>query len=184
MGWRCLSTSSATRSLIHRIAGASERKGQKMNPRLRFTALAAALALGIVVTISPPASADRGGGGHGYYGHRSYGHGYYGRGYYGGRAYYPRFGFYFGSAYPYYPFGYPYPYWGPAYPYYPPAVVAVPSSPPVYIEKGGSGNDAAAQNDTQAYWYFCAGSNAYYPYVKQCPGGWERQVPMPPPDAR
>lgn len=154
-----------------------------MKPRFRFIALAAALALG--VGISGPASADRGGGGRGYYGHGNnghgyYGHGYYGRGYYGRRGYYPSFGFYFGSPYPYYP----YPYWGPSYPYYPPAVVAVPSSPPVYIERGDGSNAAPVQNDTQAFWYYCAGSNAYYPYVKQCPGGWERQVPMPPPDAR
>ena len=30
-----------------------------------------------------------------------------------------------------------------------------------------------------AYWYFCPGSNAYYPYVKQCPGGWQQVVPPP-----
>jgi len=176
---------SAMLLLIHQSARAIARKGYEMKPSFRFTALAAALALGVGAAISPPVSADRGGSGHGYYARGNYGHGYYGRGYYGGRGYYPRFGFYFGSAYPYYPYAYPYPYWGPPYPYYPPAVVAVPSSPPVYIEKGGGSSEApAAQGDVQAYWYYCAGSNAYYPYVKQCPGGWQRQVPMPPPDAR
>jgi len=164
----------------HRDTRSTEEKGQKMNPRLRYATLAAALVLGLAVGQPIPASA---GGGHGYYGH-----GYYGRGYYGGGrvvvrpGYYPRYGVFIGSPYPYYPYAYPY--WGSPYPYYPPAVVAVPSSPPVYIEKGAGSNEAPAQNDAQAYWYFCAGSNAYYPYVKQCPGGWERQVPMPPPDAR
>lgn len=153
-----------------------------MKPRITIATLAAALALGVAVGLPTPASADRGGG-RGYYGHGYQGHGhYYGRGYYGARGYYPGFGFYFGSPYPYYPYAYPY--WGPPYPYYPPAVVAVPSSPPVYIEKGGGRDAAPAQSDAQAYWYYCASSNAYYPYVKQCPGGWERQVPMPPPDAR
>ena len=28
-------------------------------------------------------------------------------------------------------------------------------------------------------WYFCRESNAYYPYVKQCPSGWTR-VPAQP----
>jgi hypothetical protein len=28
-----------------------------------------------------------------------------------------------------------------------------------------------------AYWYFCPGSNSYYPYVSECPGGWELVVP-------
>jgi hypothetical protein len=29
------------------------------------------------------------------------------------------------------------------------------------------------------YWYFCAESNTYYPYVEICPGGWETVVPTP-----
>lgn len=31
-----------------------------------------------------------------------------------------------------------------------------------------------------AYWYFCREANGYYPYVSQCPGGWEK-VPATPP---
>ncbi len=104
----------------------------------------------------------------------------------GHRYYGPKssFSIYLGAPYPYYrpyyrPYYYPPPY---AYPYYyAPPVVAVPAQPPVYIEKGGS---AAAPDEGTAYWYFCPDSRAYYPYVKQCPGGWERQVPQPPPDAR
>ena len=30
------------------------------------------------------------------------------------------------------------------------------------------------------FWYFCAASNAYYPYVSSCPKGWET-VPASPP---
>ncbi len=77
-------------------------------------------------------------------------------------------GFYFGGpyAYPYYP----YPYY---YPYYPP-VVAVPSQPPVYIEEGDE------QAEAQDYWYHCNKPEGYYPYIKNCPGGWERVVPTPP----
>ena len=61
----------------------------------------------------------------------------------------------------------------PPYYYYPP-VVTVPYSPPVYIERGDA---QAAPEQTRAYWYYCADARAYYPYVKQCPGGWQRVVP-------
>lgn len=65
------------------------------------------------------------------------------------------------------------PYWGPWYvpPYYPPLVVEH-SSPPVYIERS---SDSGAAN----FWYYCAAAKAYYPYVKQCPGGWQQVAPRP-----
>ena len=86
-----------------------------------------------------------------------------------------RFGVFVGPGYWYPP---PYYYYPPYYsPYYPPVVTA-PSSPPVYIEQGGS-QPAPAQS--QGYWYYCADSRAYYPYVKECPGGWQRVAPQPPP---
>lgn len=31
-----------------------------------------------------------------------------------------------------------------------------------------------------AYWYYCGGSQAYYPYVQECPGGWTPVIPAPP----
>ena len=64
-------------------------------------------------------------------------------------------------------FYYPYPY--PNY-YYPPVAYA----PQDYLEEEGAAPD-------QAYWYYCAGAKAYYPYVKECPGGWQRVAPPPPP---
>lgn len=72
------------------------------------------------------------------------------------------------------------PYWGPGwyYPppyYYPPAVVvAPPAAPPVYVERGD-------QPPQQSYWYYCEQSRGYYPYVKECPGGWKAVPPAPPP---
>jgi hypothetical protein len=61
----------------------------------------------------------------------------------------------------------------PAY-YYPAAPVVVqPPSPPVYVERG----DVVPEGP--GTWYFCRESNSYYPYVKQCPGGWTR-VPAQP----
>lgn len=62
-------------------------------------------------------------------------------------------------------------------PYYPP-VVAAPSSPPVYIEQGDT---QAAPEQPQGDWYYCAGTQAYYPYVKECPAGWQLVAPRPPP---
>ena len=76
----------------------------------------------------------------------------------------------------YYP---PYPYYyHPAY-YYPPTVV-VPASPPVYVEQSPPAPAAAPQR-ADPYWYYCPEARAYYPYVRQCAGGWQRVVPQPPP---
>jgi hypothetical protein len=64
----------------------------------------------------------------------------------------------------------PYWYYPPPY-YYPyPAVIAAPT-PPVYVER--------SQEDS--WWYYCESSRGYYPYVKECPGGWQRVPPAPPP---
>lgn len=62
-------------------------------------------------------------------------------------------------------------YYDPYYYGYPP-VVTVPAQPPVYIEQ--------AQPDALApgYWYYCDRPDGYYPYVRQCPGGWQRVAPQ------
>ncbi len=78
-----------------------------------------------------------------------------------------------GAPYPYYPWGY-----FPPYYYYPP-VITVPAEPTTYIEQGSPQTDAAPQ--PQGYWYYCAESKTYYPYVKECTGSWQRVTPQPPP---
>src|SRR5690349_6308258 len=60
---------------------------------------------------------------------------------------------------------YPPPYYYPHY-YYSPSVVAVPVEPPTNIERD------AGQGDEDGYWYYCSEAKVYYPYVKDCPGGW------------
>ncbi|NMG77652.1 hypothetical protein [Aromatoleum diolicum] len=77
---------------------------------------------------------------------------------------------------PYY--GYPSPYYAypPGYAYPPSYAYPAPSSPPVYIERG---DDEAAPSRDQGYWYYCDRPEGYYPYVKECPGGWERVSPTP-----
>jgi hypothetical protein len=90
-------------------------------------------------------------------------------------------GFYFGPGpyygHPYYPYPYPYPYYA-----YPPVVVTpAPQAPPVYIEQGSEAQAPAQSASRQDnYWYHCDKPDGYYPYIKECPGGWQKVVPEPP----
>ena len=86
-----------------------------------------------------------------------------------GRAH---FGFYFGG-----PLWYPAPY------YYPPPVYYYP--PPtttVYVEQPAPQAPPPPQSSPQSEnsWYYCRDSQAYYPYVKECPSPWQRVAPRPP----
>jgi len=64
-------------------------------------------------------------------------------------------------------------------PYYTPypAVVTVPASPTAYVEQDGQ----VTPDPDSGYWYYCPDAKAYYPYVKECPGGWQQVTPQPPP---
>ena len=74
------------------------------------------------------------------------------------------------------PYYYPYPPWGGVPPY--PNVVAVPPSPPVYIEKGVEPSGPAAPSS--GYWYYCPDPQGYHPYVKECQTGWLTVLPQAP----
>ena len=69
---------------------------------------------------------------------------------------------------------------GPSWYYYPTPVYPYPNpyNPPVVI------NTTPAQPGPapEQYWYYCAAAKAYYPYVSECPGGWQK-VPVTPPSA-
>ena len=159
--------------------------------------------LSMALLVSGAAFADRysggsgqrggysGGGSHkgGYYGGGGYkgghygGRGYYG-GYYGGRGYYGGYygsglGVWFGWPGGYYPYNYPYyyPYYSPYY--YPPAV-SVPSAPQEYIGRSQRDDSSAPSGE----WYYCPESKSYYPYVKECPGGWQTVPAQPPANPR
>lgn len=83
-----------------------------------------------------------------------------------------RVGVYIGGPVLWGPMWYPSPY------YYPPQVVVVPApQPPVYIEQAQE--PAPAPDAGQQYWYFCKSAQGYYPYVKECPGGWQKVLPQP-----
>lgn len=84
------------------------------------------------------------------------------------------------------------PYWGPSYypspyyyppyypGYYPPLVVERPV-PQVYIEQAPvAAPPVPASVAPASYWYYCAATRSYYPYVKECPGGWQKVLPQPP----
>jgi hypothetical protein len=70
------------------------------------------------------------------------------------------------------------PAWGPWYypapQYYYPPVVIERAAPPVYIERS-----MPPPAPEPRYWYYCNASGAYYPYVKECPSGWQRVLPQP-----
>lgn len=78
----------------------------------------------------------------------------------------------FGFAYPWY---YPPPYYYPAhYPYYQPVVYQ--AEPAAYVEQS-----TTPAVEPAGWWYYCETSRAYYPYVKECPSGWQRVPAAPPP---
>lgn len=62
-----------------------------------------------------------------------------------------------------------YPYYYNPYPYY------APQAPPVYVEQGDLANGQGG------YWYRCDNPPGYFPYVKECLGGWRQIVPTAPP---
>ena len=155
-----------------------------MKPYSKLVAVLILLVAGAVASESAMARGGRGGSGHGGAGHGAgyshgggYGHaggyrhgGGYGHGHgYGG----VRAGIYLGV--PLYGLGYysaPY-YSYPAYAYPAPAVAPAGA----YVEQGYAQAAPAPQQD----WYYCAGSDAYYPHVRECPGGWQRVPAVPPP---
>ncbi len=130
--------------------------------------IAAVLIVTLLVSGMPSANGYYRGGGH-------YGH-YYRGGHYG---YWGGFGV--GIGWPFWgPSWYYPPYYYPYYsPYYYPPAVAVPSTPPAYIEQAQP-EPSSAPSDV---WYYCPASRTYYPYVKECPGGWQT-VPGQPPSGR
>lgn len=69
-----------------------------------------------------------------------------------------------------------YGWWGPPYPYYAAPPVTVHPAPTTYIQQEPT-------PPADGYWYYCEKAKAYYPYVKDCPGGWMQVVPQSaPPD--
>lgn len=137
-----------------------------------FKSLSAAVLLLATMTAGASAMAHGGHGGHHHGGGRvgvfigapvfGFGLPYYGYPAYG----YAPYGYYGYRTYGYAPYGY----YGPA------TTVITPSAPPVYIEQSSVNATGPAAD---GFWYYCSNPDGYYPYVRQCPGGWQ-QVPTQP----
>jgi|SRR3989338_6091551 len=77
----------------------------------------------------------------------------------------------------------------PNYPFYPRPLPFVPFGGPVFIEPHPFYPyppltiDPLIQAPQPQYWYYCKTSNppGYFPYVRECPGGWTQEVPRPSP---
>jgi hypothetical protein len=69
--------------------------------------------------------------------------------------------------------------WGPNYypyyyPYYQETPIVIEHQPEIHVQP-------TPQAEQPIYWYYCKDpQQGYYPYVKQCPGGWMKVVPTPP----
>jgi hypothetical protein len=75
----------------------------------------------------------------------------------------------FWPSYYYWPY-YSYP------PFYYSEPLAVPTSPPAYIEQGGTAITNPLESNA---WQFCPDPEGYYPHVKECPSGWKQADPQP-----
>lgn len=144
----------------------------------RTLVAAAAVAVGLMA-VAESASAGGGRYGYGHGGHHHHGArfsfgfwggpfwgpGYWGPGYWGPG--------YWGSSY-----------WGPGYSYSP-AVVYAPAEPRVWVEGEQSSATPVppvtsnTNPNAQQWWYWCASSHGYYPYVSTCAEGWQRVAPQP-----
>jgi hypothetical protein len=59
--------------------------------------------------------------------------------------------------------------------FYPPPVYYPPPAAVEYVEPS-----PAPSTPQPGSWYYCPDSNQYYPYVQQCPTGWQQVAPQPP----
>lgn len=89
--------------------------------------------------------------------------------------------------------GVPGPYYYPAVPvvpapyYYAPPVLVQPAEPDVYIERQQTATmpeEATGPGSSGGTWWYCTASKTYYPYVKDCPSGWQEVPATPPPPRR
>lgn len=145
-----------------------------------------------VLILLPGLALAHGSSSHGHFRHQqtrssvhfglSVGNGFYHPGYYSG---------YYSGFYPGYYSGFYPRYWvGPSVTYSTPIYTSPPvviqSQPPVYIERPASTAEAAATATAaapapaSAFWYYCAPTQSYYPYVSECAEAWQRVSPVPP----
>lgn len=71
----------------------------------------------------------------------------------------------------------------PSYHYYHDHYWDYPRYPRTIIIERDRRPDAGSGPPPAQYWYYCDSADAYYPYVEQCPEGWQ-EVPATPADTR
>lgn len=151
-----------------------------MNGR-RFCQIVLALVAGVAMVAGGPTLAagrggGRGGGGGGMHGGGMQGGGMQGGGFHGHGGFHHG-GFHHGHGHAVFVVGGGWGWWG--YPYYgwsyPDAYASYYAPSVQYIEQG-DGTDGASAN---AWWYRCDQPSGYYPYVKECPGGWQTEPAQP-----
>jgi hypothetical protein len=135
------------------------------------------------------------GGGHGYSGHGGggwggnrggwganrggWGGGYrggWGAGYRGGWGWHGGWGGY--GYFPYYPYAWGDPFAGDYWDSYPAAGYVLDDTS-AYISPPIATGAVRALPAVPAYWYYCASSKTYYPYVQECASTWQRVSPTP-----
>nr|WP_315594621.1 hypothetical protein [uncultured Cupriavidus sp.] len=136
--------------------------------------IALALVAGAAMAAGGPTLAGGRGGGGGMRGGGMQGGSMQGGGFHGHDGFHHGHGhatfFVVGGGWPGWWWGYPYDSWP-----YPVAYPGNYAGPVQYIEKG-DGSDGASAN---AWWYRCDQPSGYYPYVKDCPGGWQIEPAQP-----
>lgn len=76
------------------------------------------------------------------------------------------------------PYSWPEFYYWPYYtfqPYSSPSIIT-PSTPPAYIDQG---TVLSAETFGPNSWDYCSSPAGYYPYMQECPTGWQRIRPQP-----
>lgn len=132
--------------------------------------LCAALALALMIGAPRVSQA---GGWNGWHG------GWHGGGWHGGS----RTTFVFGFGAPFFgfgaPFGVPWGFGAPVWAPFPapvavgvPVPVVVQSQPQVFVQQ------QQQADASPSFWYYCQKPQGYFPYVRQCPGGWMQVVPQ------
>ena len=61
----------------------------------------------------------------------------------------------------------------------PTIIIPAPAPAPVYIQRAPVAPAPAAPTLDPGYWYYCAESGGYYPYVDRCSGSWIKTPPRP-----
>ena len=136
----------------------------------------AVLLAAVLAAATAPGIADANGG------RGFHGGGHHGGGHVGFRGFGLGLGLGLALSVPFYAYGSPYygsPYYGSPYPYYSDYGYAPAYPAPQQYSQPAYQAPAPVQQATNS-WYFCPSSKMYYPYVRECPGGWQQVAPQPP----